>query len=350
MQVAVVIPAYKPGRALVDLIRELVKTPIESIVVIDDGSGPKYQQLFEEVRRQDRVTLLRHGVNLGKGAALKTGINHVVCDTPRHLGVVTADADGQHEAGDILDAAEHLTRNSRCLILGSRQFDQRSVPWKSRFGNRLTRTLVRLVVGQRLTDTQTGLRAIPMEFLPTLLRIQSGGYEFELDMLIAAKHHGIPIVEHPIETIYEPGNPTSHFNPVLDSLKIYFVLLRFTTVSLLSSVLDNTFFILSFQMSGSVAASQLTGRALACCFNYPAARKSVFLSRGSHKTQLPRYILHVLCSAGVSYMLIRFLLSGAVDSVVLAKVIGESVLFIFNFAIQRDFVFSRPSNVERKAL
>ena len=95
MQVAVVIPAYKPGTELLELVRELACTSIESTVVVDDGSGQKFGPLFKEIRSQARVTLLRHGVNLGKGSALKTGINHVFCNLPQYLGVVTADADAR---------------------------------------------------------------------------------------------------------------------------------------------------------------------------------------------------------------------------------------------------------------
>src|SRR5688572_199491 len=193
MDVAVVIPAYKPGVELVELVRELGHTPIASIIVIDDGSGSAYQALFDEIRSCSRVTLLRHGVNLGKGSALKTGLNHVLCDLSHYLGAVTADADGQHHVDDIVGVARQFETTPRSLVLGARQFEQRNVPWRSQFGNRLTRQLVRLLIGQHLTDTQTGLRAIPMEFIPVLLRIQSSGYEFELDMLIASKHHQIPI-------------------------------------------------------------------------------------------------------------------------------------------------------------
>jgi putative flippase GtrA len=338
MHVAVVIPAYQPGPELLQLIRQLVETPLQSIVVIDDGSGAAWQSVFDEVRSHSRVTLLRHGVNLGKGAALKTGINQVVCEFSSYAGVVTADADGQHDIDDIVSVAGLLESHPGSLILGSRQFEQTHVPWTNRFGNLLTRRLLRWIVGQDLADTQTGLRAIPMKFMQMLLRVPSSGYEFELDMLIVAKHHRIAILEHPIKTIYQAGNPTSHFNPLLDSLKIYFVLLRFTAVALTSALLDNGLFVAVFRMSGNVIGSQVAARAVSCSFNYAASRKAVFLSRGSHANQLPRYLLNVVCSTAISYILITFL-TGIVGSVIAAKLIAESVLFLFNFAIQRDFVF-----------
>src|SRR5438874_2165468 len=82
----------------------------------------------------------------------------------------------------------------------------------------LTRRLLRLAVGCKLSDTQTGLRAIPRELIPRLLKVPSRGYEFELDMLILARQSGVGFREVPIQTVYLHGNQSSHFNPVLDSL------------------------------------------------------------------------------------------------------------------------------------
>lgn len=340
MEVAVVIPAYRPGEALVGLIHSLVESPIESIIVVDDGSGSGYEDLFERVRSLPRLTLLRHEANLGKGAALKTGINYVLCHLPRLAGVITADADGQHEAADIVAVARAFTAHPDSMILGSRQF-QHDVPWRSRVGNRITRQFVRLLVGRYLTDTQTGLRGIPAEFLPALMKIQSTGYEFELDMLIAAKHRRLFIREVPIKTVYQPGNPSSHFNPLLDSLKITFVLLRFSSVSVVTAIIDNTVFILAFKATGQVITAQVAARTAATCFNYPAGRSAVFLSDGKHRTLLPRYLGLVAFMGTISYLLMNFVLNPAIHNIFFAKILSEGLLFVFSFVIQRDFVFTR---------
>ena len=233
MEVAVVIPAYRPGLELVKIVHSLLESPIRSIIVIDDGSEPQYQTLFEQIRSLPGVVLVRHAFNLGKGAALKSGISYVLCHFPNPLGIVTADADGQHHPKDILAVAQHFIGAPHCLVLGSRSFEGH-VPWRNKVGNRITRRIVRWIVGLALVDTQTGLRAIPRRLLPKLQRLPSSSYDFELDMLIAAKHDRTEIVEHSIETLYKQGNP-SHFNPVVDSLKIYYVLLRFITTSLLTA-------------------------------------------------------------------------------------------------------------------
>src|SRR6185369_8570471 len=170
-------------------------------------------------------------VNLGKGAALKTGINHALCTFPGLTGIVTADADGQHHPEDIRRVAETQREHPDALVMGARTFDA-DVPLRSRFGNILTRRLMQTLIGTKLQDTQTGLRGIPVGLAERLLLVEARGYEFELEMLIAARQAGVPVVEVPIRTIYEPGNKSSHFNPLTDSMKIYFVLLRFTSAGL----------------------------------------------------------------------------------------------------------------------
>ncbi len=339
MKVSVIIPALRPDRRLPELAQALAQTPVEAILVVDDGSGEGWDACFEALKQIPKVHLLRHAVNLGKGAALKAGINYALCAFRGHFGVVTADADGQHQVEDILKVAWRLQAEPDALVLGVRRFGP-DVPLRSSLGNRITRSVVRLLVGQRLSDTQTGLRGIPRFLLPHLLKIPSSGYEFELDMLIACKHQSCRLVEEEIRAIYLEGNRSSHFNPLLDSMRIYFTLLRFSTVSILTALLDNAVFTVAFGWTGSVLRAQVAGRTAAVAFNYTAARRAVFLSRQRHLVVFPKYLLLVLASGTLSYGLIGFLSREMALPVIWAKVIAESILFIANFAIQRDFVFT----------
>lgn len=340
MAIAVIVPAFRPSRSLAQLVARLAGQRFGHIVIVDDGSGAAYREVFSACAEFPGVEVFRHSENLGKGAALKTGIQHVLSGHPDVEGVVTADADGQHEPEDIARVAGRLTELPGHLVLGSRQFGPQ-VPWRSRIGNVVTRRLVRLLVGHNLKDTQTGLRAIPRSLLPRLLEIGSSGYEFELDMLIAARHHNCAIEEVDIRTVYEPGNPSSHFNPLFDSMRVWFVLLRFALLSLATAALDNLIFLAAFAATGSIAQSQAVGRAGAVLFNYSAARRAVFLSRERHHTLMPRYILLVIVSGLASYALILLLRSLFAWPVAAAKMTAESALFIANFAIQREFVFRR---------
>ncbi len=344
-RVTVLIPAYQPNGALIELVRDLLARGVRSIEVVDDGSGPEYRWVFDELELLPRVHILRHAVNLGKGAALKTGMNHILAADPGLTGIVTADADGQHHPSDVVGVCERFAGSPDALVLGARTFDgdpaQSKVPLRSRFGNVLTRGAMHLLVGQNLTDTQTGLRAIPRALVLRLLKVPASGYDFELEMLIAAKHQGIRVVEQPIRTTYEPGNPTSHFHPLRDSMRIYFVLLRFSGISLITAALDNLTFFLVFHAFGSIAIAQAAGRIVALLFNYRAVRRAVFFSDERHRVLLPRYLALVAANALISYTGIRVLTSVSPIGVFPAKILIESMLFIANFTIQRDFIFTR---------
>jgi glycosyltransferase involved in cell wall biosynthesis len=345
--VPIVVPAYQPGEPLERLIDALLASGVEAIILVDDGSGPDFASRFERIALDSRVHLLRHAVNLGKGAALKTAMNFALVTFPSCRGVVTADADGQHDPGDILRVAARLRSDagseSPALLLGVRTFAG-SVPWKSRVGNALTRGLLYMLAGQKLADTQTGLRGIPASLIGHLLRVPSTGYEFELDMLMACKYQGCPIQQIPIRTIYEDGNASSHFHPIFDSMRIYFLLLRFSVLSVLTAILDNLIFAVSLSYTGSIARSQVLARVVAMVFNYLGARGAVFHSRQRHAVVLPKYVALVAVNGLLSYALLQLLHLRFGLRPIPAKLIAEGILFIANFAIQRDFVFTRRTS------
>jgi hypothetical protein len=133
--------------------------------------------------------------------------------------------------------------------------------------------------------------------MPELLRLPANGYEFELDMLIACTHQRRRVREEPIRTIYTDGNRSSHFNPVVDSMRIYFVLLRFCLVSLTTAALDNLVFYWTFPMVGVIWQAQAASRIAAMAFNYPTVRNTVFHSSQRHREVLPKYLLLVAISA-----------------------------------------------------
>jgi putative flippase GtrA len=160
-------------------------------------------------------------------------------------------------------------------------------------------------------------------------------------MLTAAKHAGCEFAETPIQTIYLAGNRSSHFNPLLDSLRVYYVLLRFGLVSVQTALLDNIMFLGLFSVGGGLLLSQAGGRLAGMLYQYSAARSAVFLSDESHRKTFPRYVLLAAASGAVSYLLIRLLWEGAGVAVLPAKLLAETALFLVNFAVSRDFVFTR---------
>jgi glycosyltransferase involved in cell wall biosynthesis len=226
MKPIIIIPAYKPDTALLKLVKDLTLAQC-SLIVVNDGSGTAFLSIFDALAQSDQVTVLHHENNQGKGQALKTAFAHFLAHCPdTSMGVVTADADGQHLPEDIIGVCQQLQNDPQALWLGSRSFEK-NVPWRSRFGNLLTRSIFKMLVGQSLQDTQTGLRGIPRAFLHTLLKRPSAGYDFELDMLLCSFAQKYPIKQHGIQTVYKEANKSSHFNPLVDSFKIYWVMLRY---------------------------------------------------------------------------------------------------------------------------
>lgn len=335
----VVIPAYRPAAALPEMAAALLQAErVQAVVIIDDGSGTEFASMFRSLAALERVHVLAHIVNLGKGAALKTGLNYAACQFRESVGVVTADADGQHAVADILRVADALVRHPRNLTIGVRAFNP-SVPWRSRLGNVVTRNVLRAVTGEKLSDTQSGLRGIPAGFIPELMKLPPNGYDYELDMLLASRRAQRRIDEVPIETIYLDGNRSSHFNPVFDSMRIYFVLLRFASASMMTAVIDNIVFLTMFHMWGYILPCQLLGRAAGGSFNYYVNKNRVFHSPVGNTLALPKYWLTVLGFAGLSYALIRVLHSMGMP-VPWAKITAETALFGLGFVVQRDLIFT----------
>jgi glycosyltransferase involved in cell wall biosynthesis len=198
-------PSFQPTVLFCELLEELRKMDRSPIVVVDDGSGSAYRELFQRAGRVPDTVVLTNAVNLGKGAALKHGINHVLVKYPDCVGVVTADADGQHAVGDILKVANELRAQPTDAIFGSRDF-KRDVPFRSRIGNLISRYVYRLLIGLNLSDTQTGLRGIPRRLAELSLGIRANRYEFETEQIITAKAAGIGFREVPIRTVYIDGN------------------------------------------------------------------------------------------------------------------------------------------------
>jgi glycosyltransferase involved in cell wall biosynthesis len=233
----IIIPAYQPDEELEKVLAALsAQTPAHKIILINDGStGASIETFARIAKAYPQVDILQHAVNRGKGQALKTGFAHFLEHyAGASAGVITADADGQHASADILGLAGELTAHPEDLCLGCRVWSG-NVPPQRKLGNLLTVSLFHLLTGVRVSDTQTGLRGIPADFMRELLQSNETGYDFELDMLIRATTRKTRIRELPIQTIYQANNKGSHFHYIRDPLKIYSVLLRFWLRSLFKS-------------------------------------------------------------------------------------------------------------------
>lgn len=341
--VAVVIPALEPPPTLSALCARLAADPcVTTVLVIDDGSGQASQGTFYDVARQPRTQVLRQAPNQGKGAALKLGLRQVLDHLPGITTIVTADADGQHLPDDILRVAASAQSSPGSLVLGVRQIDT-AAPARSRFGNGVTRSLYRGLVGQRLTDTQTGLRAFSRELIGPLLEVPGNAYEYELNVLISCRQARVPVVQEPITTVYLDGNRASHFRLVRDSWRVYSVLLGFASVSLLSAVVDNLLFLSGLMTGVGPVMAFLGARVISMAVNYQLVRRLVFAQPSGYAQATVRRYVMLVGSNMVIGQALMFLLRLLVEvSLPAAKIIVETLLFLPNFLLQRDVVF-RPS-------
>ena len=344
-QIPVVIPSLEPDEKLPALLKQLREAGIQNIVLVDDGSGPEYRAIFDTCAEEYGCTVLRHAVNLGKGRALKDAFNHCLLTWPSAPGCVTADSDGQHTPQCILNCAQALMEHPGDLILGCRDFDDPSVPSRSSFGNKCTRTMFKLLVGLSITDTQTGLRAIPADFMRHLLATNGERYEFESNMLIDTKDAGVAIREVPIKTVYIDNNATSHFHPVRDSIRIYSIFGKFMFSSLSSSVVDLALFWLFCQLLFTpnsfsyITWATVLARVLSATYNFAINYKIVFKSSASRGKAALRYCMLAVVQMSLSALLVRYLFPLLMIPEVLVKIPVDVLLFFLSFQIQREFVY-----------
>lgn len=351
-QTAVVIPAYKPDDRLPPYVQALIDANVGKIVIVDDGSGASYRELFDRIPKHESVHIISYEPNCGKGVALKRGMAYVQDECPDQAYVVTADSDGQHTVVDVLRMAEAMAENSEGMLLGSRDFSQPDVPFKSRNGNRITSTVFKLLYGVWVSDTQTGLRGFARELLPAMIAVKGDRYEYEMNMLIECAHKHIAIRALPIETVYENNNEGSHFRAVRDSARIYSVILagffRFISASLMSFVLDFVLFLLinlalrtfaGMDEGARIAAAAVLARILSGIFNYSVNRKFVFRDEASAKKSGPRYLVVFLLIMVLSAALTSGLhvLFGWNENII--KIPVDILLFFLSYSLQQRWVF-----------
>ncbi|MEO8637376.1 MAG: bifunctional glycosyltransferase family 2/GtrA family protein [Candidatus Taylorbacteria bacterium] len=338
MNISVLIPAYKPDARLVSFVKSLANRPFKNIVIIDDGSGVAFEQIFEELKKVSKTVVVNHEKNQGKGAALKTGFDYIYSHLPKCAGIVTADADGQHREDDIMTVASTHEKQPDSFILGARTFTS-GVPLRSRIGNSSTRLLFKHFFKLNISDTQTGLRVIPRAFVPALLKIPYNRYEYEAEMLLVGSQNKLNILEVPIETVYEDNNSSSHFNPLIDSMKIYFILFRYVITSIVTALVDYVIFIQVYPFTKNVFTATFISRFFALFINYLLLRNYVFHSRQSANGTFPKYVMLVIVSGMASSLLIEYIVGIIGASILFAKIVAELLIYGFNFLAQKTIVF-----------
>lgn len=351
MDYVIIIPAYNPEENLLEIVEKIIETlPKVDIVLINDGSEEQYKGVFEKMAHMEHVFIVTHAVNQGKGKALKTGFGFVLQHFSDKKAVITVDADGQHSLEAIRIMADNFCDNET-IVLGSRNFaDVNSnidIPLRSKFGNRMTQWVFNHLCGIKISDTQTGLRLIPVALLPEFLKLKGMRYEYETNCLLWCKEKGVGIKEINIDTIYENGNESSHFNPLKDSLKIYTIILKYICSSLLSTVIDYSVFFGLSNFAENVFVLTYAGRGASIIVNFLVNKKVVFKSSGDSIWQAVKYIILVIISGTLSSIGV-YLMTQCGLVLALSKVMAETVLFLFNFVCQKNLVFIQSMQKENQ--
>ena len=293
----IIIPAYEPDKRLIQVVQDItIKLPKARIIVVNDGSGPGYNDYYDETAFIG-ATVLTHPVNKGKGAALKTAFAHIQEEVvSQHLSaqpIVTVDSDGQHLIKDIVRVAKAIEENPSHLVLGARAFVGK-VPARSRFGNKVTAGLFRLVTGQKVTDTQT---------------------------------------------VYLEVNKSSHFRPIRDSIRIYSPFLKFSGTAVLVSVIDATALFVLFALTKNLLLSVVLARVISASSQCLLNTNVVFNPTSSLFRSSVRYFMLVLVLLACNYFLLSSLVAIGLG-LVLAKLVTETLLFLVSYRVQHNVVFA----------
>lgn len=220
-RVAALVPAFDCARTIADVVRG-VALHCERVLVIDDGSSDG----TAEIARAAGAEVMRHEVNRGKGAALRSGLIRLLAEGFTHA--FSVDGDGQHLASEMQRMLDVSHAAPGAIVLGARRIapEQEVAPIK-RFGNDFANWWVSLAAGREFRDTQTGFRIYPIA--ATLdLGVQAERYQFESEVLILAARRGIGIESCEVAVFYPPpGERISHYDPWLDTCRIIATVVSF---------------------------------------------------------------------------------------------------------------------------
>ena len=360
-KISVVLPSLDPDEKLIRVVDGLLEYGFTDIIMVNDGSKAENLHYFTDLAAQHpEIHLLHHEVNKGKGAALKNAFRYFLENRPEGYGVVTVDGDDQHHPEDTKRCCEQMMKSGN-IVLGCRDFTLDHVPARSRFGNHTTSAIFKIFVGMTISDTQTGLRAIPKEQLKVLSEIAGDRFEYETNMLLAMKDNGMAFDEVKIRTVYIEENKSSHFRVIHDSWRIYKLILkhffRYTLSSLTSAVVDTAAYaLLTKVLSGVVKGFALTSvagvvaRVVSSLLNFFMNKKLVFQTNVStskamlryYALALPQMAAQVLLTQGV-YALLN-IADSATGLRTLIYAVVMTVLYFLSYMIQQRWVFAPDKN------
>jgi len=217
-KICILIPAYNAQETLGSVLRKVEPLKID-IIVVDDGSSDETKRVSPEMG----VHLLSHPVNLGKGAALRTGFQYIL--QKDYEVVITLDADGQHNPSEIPFLLRIFQNVKPDILIASRAAEFGKMTFLRRFWNRLGVKAVARLCHSDITDSQSGFRLIRTSLLKEV-NLSTSRFETELELLIKACKKGFSVLSIPINTQKVDGTSSTHFRPVADTWRVCKLFLR----------------------------------------------------------------------------------------------------------------------------
>lgn len=361
-RLAVVLPSLDPDYKFDAVVQSLLSAGFERIVIVDDGTAAENKHHFVDIT-DPRCSLITHPVNMGKGRALKDAFRFVLDNYPRLAGVVTIDGDGQHLTKDIIACCERMLEQGDKVVLGCRNFDLPGIPPRSVTGNKTTSALFKYFFRMKLSDTQTGLRAIPMQYLEFFCDIGGERFEYETNVLLMMKRKGIEFYEQRVETVYDPEDYSSHYNTLKDTLRIAGIMfkyvfsgsaVRFMLSSFSSWAVDNAVYLSLFALFLYInglpdalwsAIAFAIARIVSSFINFNMNKYYVFSKGEAYWLACGKYYALAVPMALVSLVLLSAVIRWlSVSRPILAtgiKILIEAVLFIINYYVQKIWVYKK---------
>lgn len=215
--VAALIPAYREEEHIFDVAKRAL-AQLDHLLVVDDGSP----DATAAKAREAGAEVIRHEINRGKGAAIKTGLRELVARGFQYI--LLLDGDGQHLPEEIPRFLEEANQTGSRFIVGNRMSDTRAMPFVRRMTNRFMSWQIGRMCRQPVPDSQCGFRMIHRELAP-LLFCETDAFDYETEMLLIAARAGFKIVPVPVSTFYD--REKSKIHPVRDAIKFFRLMARY---------------------------------------------------------------------------------------------------------------------------
>lgn len=221
LKCCVIIPTYNNCTTIEKVIDGVLQYT-NSVIVVNDGST---DETLSILNKYDNVEIISYEKNNGKGYALKRGFEKAVAKGFHYA--ITIDSDGQHKPEEMMVLLDEIEKEPDALIIGSRNFKKENPLLKNNFANKFSNFWFRFFTNSNLPDTQSGYRLYPLDLIKQI-KLRSGKYEYEFEILVRSAWRGIKIIPIPVCIYYPPREKRiSHFRPFSD----------FARISLLNTVL-----------------------------------------------------------------------------------------------------------------